>query len=277
MNKYILLLLINISIISCKPNQPKQENILSVSIEPQKYFLDILVGNNFQINTAIPSGANPESYDPSPSQMVKIGKSKIYFKVGHMGLEDVWLCNIATNNPQMKIVDCSEGIKPILDKGHHGVDPHIWSSPQTASIISQNMYDALLKFNPEKKEVYLNNYIKLNKIIQQTDSTIQSYINQSKHKAFVIYHPALTYFAHQYSLKQYSIEVDGKTPSPQQLSQLIKQAKKDRVKVIFLQEEYDPKNVENIAKELDAKIIKINPLAYQWDQEMIKIAKAIAE
>lgn len=282
MTRYIiytlLLMTTAISSQSCKPKSLQKDKVLSVSIEPQRFFLEALVGDKFSVNTTIPAGSNPETYDPAPSQMVNIGKSAIYFKVGNMGFENTWLNNISNNNPAMTIVDCSVGIPHIHDAGHHGdCDPHIWSSPKSASIISKNMYNALIESDPQNRDYYLKNYTALEKNIQKTDSIIRSYLDSSTHKAFIIYHPALSYFADQYSLKQYSIEVDGKAPSPQQVAQLIQQARKDNVKVVFLQEEFDTKNAETIAKELNADLVSINPLSYNWDQELIKIAKAIVQ
>lgn len=263
---------------ACNPSHKNDNNVLSVTIEPQKYFLEAIVGDKFTVNTAIPSGSNPESYDPSPSQMVNISKSKMYFKVGNMGFENSWLNNIGANNPQLKIVDCSTGIAPIFEDGHghHGADPHIWSSPAGAALITKNMYNALIEFDPENRDYYLKRFTDIERIIQKTDSIIKHYLEGSPSRAFIIYHPALSYFANQYALKQYSIEVDGKTPSPQQLAGLIKEAKKDNVKVIFVQPEYDIKNAETIAKELNAQILTIDLLSYHWNEELIKIAKTIA-
>ncbi len=267
----------------CKPPHKEAENTLSVSIEPQKYFLEAIVGNKYTINTAIPSGSNPESYDPSPAQMVNIGKSKMFFKVGNLGFENTWLNNISVNNPNLQIIDCSSGI-PILKNNHEheghnhqGSDPHIWSSPSTALVISKNMYNSIIKLDPKNTDYYLSKYKDLEKTILTTDSTIQAYLKEAPCKSFIIFHPALSYFANQYGLTQYSIEVDGKSPTPQQMSDLIKQAKKDNVKVVFVQEEYDQRNAEPIAKELGAEIISINPLSYSWNEELIKIAKAIAQ
>lgn len=269
-------LAISFSLTSCKKAPVSDKNIISVSIEPQRYFLEAIVGDKYTVHSAIPLGSNPESYDPSPAQMVNIGKSKIYFKIGKLGFEDSWLKNIAVNNPEMKIVDCSAGIPIIEDEGHHGADPHIWSSPKTALIVSKNMYNELVKFDKRNQDFYLKQFSNVEKNILQTDSIVRQYLAEAPGKAFVIYHPSLSYFANEYGLKQYSIEMHGKSPGPQQIAKLIGQAKKDNVKVVFIQEEFDEKNAETIAKELGAEIVRINPMSYDWSDEMIKIAKAIA-
>ena len=262
---------------ACTPPKKSEEKIVSVSIEPQKYLLDKLVGNKYTVNTAIPIGSNPETYDPSPAQMVNIGKSEIYFKIGNLGFENTWLKNISINNPQMSIIDCSLGIQTIHDDhGHANGDPHIWSSTQTALTVATNMYNALIQHDTKHKDYYLDNFKALEKSIQQTDSIVKSYVAEAPTKSFIIFHPALSYFAEQYGLHQYSIEVDGKNPTPRQIAELVKKAKQENIKVIFMQEEYDIKNAEPITKETGARIVIINPLSYNWDQELIKIAKAIA-
>lgn len=260
----------------CNRTPASDENIISVSIEPQRYFLEALVGDKYQVHTAIPLGSNPETYDPSPAQMVDIGKSRLYFKIGKLGFENSWLKNIQANNPAMQIADCSAGIHIIEDEGHHGTDPHIWSSPKTALLVTKNMYNELVRFDKKNEDYYLGRYREVEKNILQTDSIIRKYLADSPGKAFVIYHPSLSYFANEYALKQYSIETHGKSPSARQIADLIGQAKKDNVKVVFIQEEFDKKNAETIAEELDAEVVTINPLAYDWHEEMIKIAKAIA-
>lgn len=262
---------------SCNPEPKNNEKKISVSIEPQKYLLEKLVGDKYKINTAIPSGSNPETYDPSPSEMVNIGKSQIYFKIGNLGFENTWLNNISLNTPNLEIIDCSKGISILKDDhGHANGDPHIWSSPKTILQIARNMYNAVTEEDPSNKKFYLENFRQVEKQVQDTDSIIKLYLKDAPSKSFIIYHPSLSYFAKDYELNQYSIEFEGKSPTPKQLAELIRLAKKENIKVIFIQKEYDVKNAEVIAKEIGAKIVQINPLSYNWDQELIDISKSIA-
>jgi ABC-type metal ion transport system, periplasmic component/surface adhesin len=85
----------------------------------------------------------------------------------------------------------------------------------------------------------------------------------------------LTYFAKDYNLKQLSIENDGKEPSAMLLKNIINQIRIDSATVIFIQEEFDKKNAEVIAREIGGTIVPVNPLSYDWSGEMIKIAKAL--
>ena len=272
---------------SCKPPRTDKREKLSVTIDPQKYFLESIVGQNFEVNCIVPPGANPESFDVSPSQMMALGKSKLYFQVGHLGIENTLVDKIRANNPDLEIINCSDGLEAIAhdhghddcehNHGHNGTDPHVWSSPATAKIIVNNMYKAVVESDSINKELYTINYENLLTTINETDSIIKSYIAKAPSKSFIIYHPALSYFAEEYGLQQLSIEFEGKNPSPGQLKDLIDEAKREGVKVVFVQQEYDSKNAEIVAEAIGGKTVPINLLSYYWNEEMIKVAKALAQ
>lgn len=287
-----MILLGILSLSGCKPSKADKIRTLSVTIEPQKYFLSKIAGDHYQINCIVPSGSNPESADFTPSQMMAMDKSVAYFKIGYLGIENTLIDKVSQSNPELKIVNCSQGIEPIGDAhihceddshkhnhtyGHAGGDPHTWSSVRSAKIIAENMYKALLELDGENEADYTANYNKLVSGINNTDSIIKSYLDKAPSKSFIIYHPALSYFADEYGLTQYSIEYEGKNPSPSQLKELIDKAKAEGVKVVFIQQEFDTKNAETVAEAINGKTIRINLLSYNWDEEMIKIAKALAQ
>ncbi len=281
--------------VSCTPK--KQVNrIVTVTIEPQRYFAEQLVDSLYEVNTMVPPGVSPETYDPSPVQMAKLAESDIYFRIGYIGFEMAWMDKIHQNNPKLKIFDNSKGIAFISseeeedipgtetdihihsDAHHHigGVDPHTWTSPKQAYIIAENMCDALIQSDKYNAEIYTSNLEKLEKKIAKTDSIVTNLLRNSTTKSFIIYHPSLTYFARDYGLTQYCIEIEGKEPNPEQLKQLIEVAKIKKIKTIFVQKEFDKKNAEIIKKETGCNLVVINPLAYDWDEEIIRIAKALS-
>jgi zinc transport system substrate-binding protein len=159
----------------------------------------------------------------------------------------------------------------------HGVDPHIWSSPKAVRLIVQNMYKSLVEIDPENKNSYAVNLQQLLEKIDSIDEKITQLLQNSSQKAFIIYHPALTYFARDYGLTQYSIETDGKEPSPEQLKTLMETAKRKGVKTVFVQQEFDQKNAELVTKEAGCRLIVINPLSYNWEEEMLHIAQALSD
>ena len=271
-----------------KSNDNDNKAIFTVTIDPQRYFLEHLVEGNFTVNTLVPPGTSPETYEPAPSLMVDMSKSKLYFMVGDLGFEKAWSKRLAQNNKNIEIVDCSQGIELIEgdehthtdDHGHShthaGLDPHIWSSPDAAIEINKNMLNKVIEFDPENEETYLSNFKKLISIINNTDSIISGLLTDIPTRSFIIFHPSLGYFAHQYDLHQYSIEFEGKNPSPAQMRFLIDTAIKENINTVFIQRGFDEKNAEVVAKEIGADIFEIDPLNYNWNTELIKIAEILS-
>lgn len=292
MSKYIFTLAFSLLLLACNPSRERGTNVLTVTIEPQRYFLEQIVGDKFQINTLVPPGSSPETYEPSPSAMIKLGNSRAYFKVGFLGYENVWTGKLAENNPDLKIVDCSVGIEPVYgghghhdhsheaaDHGHNqtdAADPHVWSSAKNAVLFSQNMLNAVVELDVENAGLYRANFEKLTQKIAETDSALTRLLKDIPTRSFIVYHPALAYLARDYNLTQHSIEFEGKNPSPAQMKELVDLAKAENIKIVFVQQEFDIKNSEVIAREIGATSHTINPLAYEWDEELIRIAQLLA-
>lgn len=272
---------------------------ITVTIEPQRYFAEAIAGDKYMVNSMVSAGLNPENYDPTPRQMVDLGKSEAYFRIGPIGFEQAWMERIRQNNPDLKIFDLSEGFPLVAepedhhaepeegeDASHHdhshghsheGPDPHIWSSISGARQIARNTLDAFISLDPENKDYYTDNYNFLLKEIDRTEKEMHSRLDTLSNRTFIIYHPALTYLARDFGLTQLCIELDGKEPSPSQLKELIETARDNDVQVVFVQQEFDKKNAGLIARETGCNLVSINPLAYDWSGEMINIANALAD
>lgn len=287
---FLSLVLFSVIFSSCNNKPISTEKIITVTIEPQRYFAERLVDSLFTINTMVPPGSSPESYDPTPQQMILLSKSKAYFQVGYLGFENVWIDKLKENNKDLLFFNNGKDIHYITsenhihsdnnnhyDCSHTGADPHTWSSPKEALIIIKNMYEALIELDPENSPHYLSNYQKLKREIVAIDQTVTDYLAKSSQKGFIIYHPALSYFAQDYGLTQYTIENDGKEPTPEQIKNIIEIAKEKNINTIFIQEEFDKKNANTIAKETGSKLIVINPLSYSWEEEILHITKALSD
>ena len=272
-------------------NGDEEKPVITVTLEPQRYFTEAIAGDKFKVISMVPKGSSPETYDPVPQQLVSLGDSKAYFRIGYIGFEQTWMERLMNNTPHIQVFDTSKGIDLILnngdhDHGHghgphdghiHAVEPHVWNSAANALIIAGNTYKALSQLDKANDAYYMARYDSLCQRIQHTDSLIRQQLSAPEAaKAFMIYHPALSYFARDYGLHQISIEEGGKEPSPAHLKELIDLCQTEDVRVIFVQPEFDKRNAETIAQQTGTKVIPINPLSYDWEEEMLNVAKALA-
>ena len=282
MKKLIYILTLFILSACGNTTQKSEKPILTVTLEPLRYFTEAIAGDNYEVVSMVPKGSSPESYDPTPQQLVNLSKSQAYFRIGYIGFEQAWMKKLEANCPNMKVYDTSKGIDLIRDKGHWhgdhfhegGVEPHVWNSIQNALIIADNIYQALCELDSTHQEDYQKRLDVLKQTIRQTDANVRTLLENAD-STFLIYHPALSYFARDYGLKQVSIEEGGKEPSPAQLKTLIETCRNENVHTIFVQQEFDQRNAQLIANELGVNIVSINPLSYDWVKEMIRIAEAL--
>jgi ABC-type Zn uptake system ZnuABC Zn-binding protein ZnuA len=286
--RYIVILFAMSAFTSCGHHRATTEAdtpTLTVTIEPLRYFTETIAGSRFQVISMVPKGNSPETYDPTPQQLVALHKSKAYLRIGYIGFEQVWMEKLKENAPGLTVFDTSRDITLIADSIHahadhthaEGVEPHIWNSARNAAIIAANIKEALITLDPAHRTEYEARTDSLLHIFHQTDSVIGSLLAPpDADRAFMIYHPALSYFARDYGLHQISIEEGGKEPSPAQLQQLINRCHREQVHVIFVQPEFDRRNAEAIARQTGTRIVPVTPLSYDWQQEMLHTAQALA-
>ena len=260
--------------------------VLTVSIQPQKYFLDKLVGDKYQVMCLLDNGSNPESYEPSVSNLMSLERSEAYFCIGNIGFESAILEKMKSNNPDLIVIDTSRGIE-LLRGTHsgvhshkhccgHEVDPHVWTSVKNAKQIVVNMYETLIVLDSYNKAEYTKNFNSLMYELDEFMGELESKMEPSRGSAFAVWHPSLSYFARDYGLKQIAMENEGKEVSASALKQEIDMAREMNVKVLFYQKEFDSRQIQTINSQLGSDMIEINPMSYEWVEEMKKIADAIS-
>lgn len=271
--RYVILAFSAITLTSCSFSSPKTSQQITVSIEPLRYFTEQIAGNRYKVVTMVPGGMSPETYEPTAKQMMALDESTLYIKVGQIGFERTWMSKLKANAPHTRIVDTSVGITPV--KTLNGIiDPHTWMSCHNARQIAYNIFNALKQTSAKDSAYYRANLNKLLTKIKATDQEVNKLL-AGKTKAFLIYHPILTYFAHDYRLTQIPIEEEGREPSANQLQSIIRLAKQQKIKTLYIQKQFNNRNTEIISKDLNLPSTAIDPLNYHWNQQMITIAKAL--
>lgn len=267
-------LLLCLLLVSCSSKKNNQERIINVTIEPERFLAEAIAGDKYTVNTIVPKGSNPEIYEPSPEQLVKLSEGSIYLRIGQIGFEQIWMDRIRQNAPDMRIYDLSEGIiRP--EKGKY-VDPHIWTSVKNMRIMAQHLVEILAKEDPENGEYYRKRAAALTAELKKMDVAFGNQLKSVPNRSFLIYHPTLTYFAKDYNLDQIAIEKEDKEPTPFTVKETINECKRKHVRLILLQKEFDIKNTQMIARQLDAQIVQFDPLAYNWPETMRQVVNAIS-
>lgn len=266
---------------SCAPVQTDTGKIgVIVTVLPQVEFVTAVGGGRVEAAAMVPPGANPHTYEVTPSQMAKLGRARLYIKVGSpLQFETTWMDKLAAQNSGMTVIDSGQGIELIEggDQDEPGIDPHTWTSPRNVRIMAGNICRALEQADPGGKAYYESNRDSYTGKLDQLDADIRAALQGAAGRIFIVYHPAWGYFAREYGLQQLGIEREGKEPQAAYMARLISLAREKNIRVIFVSPQFDTRSAEAVARETGAKVVSIDPEAQDYLDNMRRVAAAFRE
>ena len=258
-----------------------------VSIAPQSYFVQQIGKELVDVHVLVEPGADPHTYEPKPQQMVALSKAVLYFAIG-IDFETAKLAKITAVNPRMHVVHTDHGVMklPMDAHGHHNMkdkreedhhqgslDPHIWLSPPLVMLQARSILTALQAVDPAHRSTYEANYRAFILDVVDMDAQLRAICDGLKGSPFMVFHPSWGTFAHTYGLKQVPIEIEGKSPKPAQLRDLIERARSNRIKVVFAQPQFSSKSAEQISKAIGGRVAVVDPLAQDWANNLRQVAE----
>ena len=158
-----------------------------------------------------------------------------------------------------------------------GVDPHIWMSPKLVKQMARQILSVLTELNPGKSSEYNSNYQQFLQDIDQLDAQIRNALEKYQGKAFVTFHPSLSYYARDYGLVQYPLESGGKEPTAQHMAKMVELARREKIDVIYIQSEFDRDHARVFAEEIKGKVVEVWPLNPEWEKNLLSITNLFIE
>lgn len=273
MKKYSLLLLLALLLAACGSPRPQNGVHVTVSIAPLHYVAKQLAGDRINVSTLTPDGSGPETYQPTPAQIAELSESDAYVRVGTLGFEETRLRKVTQNMPHLFAVNASRGIKSLHGEGSE--DPHTWTSPRSMRIIARNMAAAFCSIDTAAATRYTAALRAFEQHLDSLDAEVTRLTAELPCRTFLINHPALGYLARDYGLTQLAIEHDGKEASAERIAMLSRRCKEEGVRCVFVLRGHHPGAAESIAREIGARVVVINPLGYEWEEELLRTVKAL--
>lgn len=297
-NAVLLSVLFGVMLLGVQKAQAAVE--VFVSIPPQKWLIDRIGGQHLASGVLISKGQDPHTFEPTPKQVEALGRAQLYFTVG-LEFEEQIIGKIRQSASKLQIVDCTAGLEKLAmtelprhgqapthhpeaekkaqhkdEHDHDGLDPHVWLSPVNLKIMAAEMAKAVIASDPQNGRDYTANLQQLHSDLDELDRKIAAQLAPYAGATFFVFHPSFGYFAERYGLQQEAVEVEGKAPTPKQLSRLIAKAKADGVKVIFVQPQFDSRSSEMVATSIGGEVVPLDALAEDVRGNLLTIAGKIA-
>ncbi len=256
---------------SCGQEEESDKIGVVVTILPQADFVKNVGGDKVKVTVMVPPGQSPHAYASIASQLTAVSKAKMYAKVGSgVEFETNHMDAIMDVNPDIHVVDCSEGITLM------GSDPHIWNSPLNAKTMVENICNGLIQVDPDNADYYTQNKDNYLKELDILDGYIHYKLDVSTNRHFMIYHPAFGYFAEDYGLTQIPVEHSGKPPTQSAIQDCIDKAEQYHLQYVFVAPQFATAGCETIAHAIGGETRPMDPLPENYIANMGRIADLLA-
>jgi len=262
-----------------------------VGIPPIAEFVERVGGEYVTVGVLVGPGQSPHVFEPTPRLMAALSRARIYFSIG-LPFEERIIEKIAPTYPGLAFVDASESVERRSMKEHEDgeehetqdnddahddgeLDPHIWMSPLLAKDIAANICEGLIAADPANADAYRANLEVFQQELDAVHERIAKQLAPLRGRTMMVFHPAFGYFADTYGMRQAAVETGGREPTSRQLKQLIERARREDVRVIFVQPQFPPKAAEAVAREIGGVVVQIDPLARDYLENLERIADEI--
>jgi zinc transport system substrate-binding protein len=235
-------------LVGCGDNIQKNNvssKVIYTTIPPIAGLVEKIAGKQFTVISLVPSGKDPHTFEPTPKNTILLSRSKAYFTIG-LPLENKLKSKLSKN---VNFVDISSGVerRSIGDDDKKKSDPHIWLGYPQLKVMAKNIKDELISYYPKDKEKLIKNYNEFMNILDNMNKLNLKLFANFKGKSVMFYHPSFGYFTDAYGLKQVSIEKNGKQPTPKEFAKLLDYIKKNDIKAIFVQPQFDRRVGEELS------------------------------
>ena len=266
-------------------NETGQDKISVVTtIFPQYDFVRQIAGDKVNLKMLLKPGEESHSYEPTPQDIIAIQNCDIFIYVG--GENDAWVEDILESMPDagmrtLRLVDCVETVEEEHvegmeeQPGHshedeeeeheeihsvHEVDEHVWTSPENASLITEQIAGLLSEADPDNSSVYEQNAVSYQEELDRLDQEFRDIVDRAQRKLLIFGDRfPFRYFADAYGLEYYAAFpgcASDTEPSAATMAFLIKKAEEENIPAV-LKMELSNDNIANAVAEAADTDVKV--------------------
>ena len=275
--------------------------VVFVSIGPQLESIQRIGGGAIDVHAMLPAGLSPEAYSPNVRLMSALARADAYVTIG-VPFEKPLIKKIRASFPNLKIVDGRAGMSfRRMEGGHHHHheshddddddhdhdehahhagedDPHVWLSIENMKCHALTVAKALAEVLPDTEHAAIDaRTVEYLRELDALSADLKAKLARLHGKEAVVYHPAFGYFLDDHGIRQKAVELEGKEPGARYLGSVIREAKRDGIRVIFVQPQFNAKAAEVLSHEISGKVLPFDPLPADYSDGLRHLAEALLE
>ncbi len=222
-----------------------------------------VAGDKVALSVLVGPDMDAHAYQPRPTDARALADAQVLVSNG-LGFEG-WIDRLAKAAPfKGRSVVASAGVATIpagATPGHshaHGPDPHCWQDVQRARIYIANIAKGLADADPTNAAHYRERAEQVDRRLVELDAWVKAEIAKvpaDKRRA-ITGHDSFRYFSSAYGVQFQSPRGynTSSEPSARDVAMLIREARAQRIKALFVENMTNPGLVDQIAKESGAVV-----------------------
>lgn len=253
---------------------------VAVSVAPQAALVEAVGGPWVRVQVAVPEGASPHVFDPTPREVGALAGARLYVATG-VEVELQLVPRLRAMVPGLLIigpvatVDPHAGHDHTVDCSHH--DPHLWLDPRLAAEQVGEVAVALAELLPAHAEQIAERAAAEQARLAALHDELAAILAPVHGRDLVVAHPAYGRLAAAYGLQQVAVEQDGREPSPRQLAKVLKRVRERGATALFVQPQFSLAAAQGLAEAAGVSLVVLDPLARDYHANMRTMARTIAE
>ncbi|MFG1375355.1 metal ABC transporter substrate-binding protein [Xanthobacter autotrophicus] len=242
-------------------------------------FVKQVGGDRVVVTTIVGPNGDAHVYQPTPADAKAVAAAKVVV-VNGLGFEG-WMDRlIKASGTKAPVVVASKGITPrtgfddhdedekpkAKDKhakeehghDHGGIDPHAWQSIANAKVYVANVRDGLIAADPDGRDAYTANASAYLGRLDTLETEVKAALARipAEQRRIITSHDAFGYFGEAYGVVLVAPEgvSTESEASARDVARIIRQIKAQKIPAVFMENVTDPRLMQRIAKETNAKI-----------------------
>jgi zinc transport system substrate-binding protein len=259
-----------------------------VGILPVAYFVERVGGPHVDVSVLVGPGQDPHTFEPTPRLVTKLADARVLFELG-FPFEENLVKKTGSMFKNVEVVNLQKGIRlrAMTEEEEHGhghgeehesgeLDQHTWLDPQLAKIQARTIADTFIRIDPTHQTEYERNLRDFHADLDAIHEQLTKALAPVKGKTFLVFHPAYGYFGDAYGLKQVAVQLEGKEPTARQLARLVDLAKKDGVRIIFVQPQFSKKSAQAVAEAISGAVVPLDDLSPDYLKNLQDMAAKVS-
>lgn len=256
--------------------------LLAVSILPHQYVAIKIGREKIDSVVLVGEGQNPHNYEINPRQMTLLSEADAWI-LSNVDFEIALLPKISALYPNLSLVDGTAGVTfRSLEEHTEGdhlhvgeIDRHSWLGREPIKILAAHIEETLSEIDPANSAYYKTNLERFTSDVDTLFDSLKTRLEPLKGSTVLVYHPSFGYLFDELGLVQKAIETGGKEPTAKNLTSMIEEAQKEGIKAIFVQAQFPVSAAKNVAQAIGAEVLPLDPLAYDWLDNIEKIGNTL--